>query len=166
MHLLEWIFLSRAIYHTIDPRRRCITSSYNLLLSFTEAEPPAYPGQPQSQDLLQADRPGISGRFPDLLDDPPDFRRVERAPSAALSRRRLALMGSPLIDFPDGVLAVVTADLGDFIEDASLGLLGTLVVAFGDGLHISSPALHLHFLTSSPEKIRLSKSALSPYPPW
>jgi len=55
---------------------------------------------------------------------------------------------------------MVAADLADFIQDATLRLLGALVVAFIDGIHVGFSALELHVLTSSLEKIRLPESSL------
>jgi hypothetical protein len=68
-------------------------------------------------------------------------------------------MGSPLTDSPNGVLAVVTTDLTDFIQNASLRWLGTLVITLRDSVHVNLPALQLHALTSSLEKIRLSETS-------
>jgi hypothetical protein len=96
---------------------------------FPIVEPLSDPRQPQPEDLLQTDRPGIIGHCPDLLHDPHDLSWIYFLAAPTPARRWLALVPPPVLDSGDGLLTIIATDLTEFVQDASLGLLAGLVIA-------------------------------------
>ena len=70
------------------------------------------PGQPQGQQRLEAEGPGVAGRFPDRGERVDDGRAVGRGPSARA--RRSAQAGA--VEPAHHVLAVIARDAAAFIQ--------------------------------------------------
>ena len=73
------------------------------------------PGQPQLENDLQADRPGITGLFPDLLDHGQNVLGVMPFPDSRSSlKRRLGILH--LVELGDGVLAMIARYGAEFVN--------------------------------------------------
>ena len=104
-------------------------------------------GQPQPQDLLEPQRPGIMGFLPDGFNDGQEGRAIGFGPGPSRSgfwsfcRQGL---GKP----PDGVFAGDLAHPAQIVQDSALLGLGSLVVTLVAPFQIAQGELSSHRLSS------------------
>ncbi len=89
------------------------------------------PGHPQREQGFQPHRPGIAGGLPDLREDADHLRTIGADPPPLLL---LGLPGRGTIEQPDGIFAMIVADLTELVEDllpqGPFGLVISLVDRF------------------------------------
>jgi energy-coupling factor transporter ATP-binding protein EcfA2 len=115
------------------------------LESVREPEPGPGPGQPEGEEGLEADRPGVAGRCPDRRED---LDRPGAVPARALAAApgRAAPRRGP-VEAPEGVLPVVARDLAELVQNAPLEGPGGLAVPGMDRFEVFPSGLLDHDVT-------------------